>query len=144
LPAAAGVLTPAATTATTPTSAPNMTTPSPPGAKPTRLAHHPDHGRLNRGGGHQNLLPDKNMQRFNEKFWFHPENRLDLRFESMAEELARSGDLFPLLFREKHTCISLLRFLTKDEILKIETRKTDWEKETAVIQATDDPTNPRR
>jgi len=96
------------------------------------------------GEGIKISSPDKNMQHFIEKFWFHPENRLDLRLESMAEELARSGDLFPLLFREKHTGMSLLRFLTKDEVLKIETKKGDWEKETAVVQATDDPTNPKR
>ncbi len=96
------------------------------------------------GEGIKISSPNKDMQRFIEKFWFHPENRIGLRLEGMAEELARSGDLFPLLFREKHTGMSLLRFLTKDEVLKIETKKSDWEKETAVIQATDDPTNPKR
>jgi hypothetical protein len=69
--------------------------------------------------------PNKQLQRFIEKFWNHPENNMELRLEGMAEELARSGDLFPVLFRERHTGISILRFLTKDEILKIDTKAND-------------------
>ena len=88
--------------------------------------------------------PNRNLQRFIEKFWNHPENNVGLRLESMAEELARSGDLFPVLFRERHTGISILRFLTKDEILKIETKPNDWERETFIYQKSEDPTNPKR
>ena len=84
------------------------------------------------------------MQRFIDAFWHHPQNRLGLRLASMAEELARCGDLFPVLFRQKHTGVSLLRFLTKDQVLAVETKGNDWETETAVLQAGDDPLNPKR
>ena len=84
------------------------------------------------------------MQRFVEDFWQHPENNIKLRLESMSDELARSGDLFPILFRERHTGVSRLRFLTKDQVMDIETKKNDWERETAILQSTNDPTKPKR
>ncbi len=88
--------------------------------------------------------PDANLQRFIDAFWHHPQNQLQLRLAGMAEELARSGDLFPVLFRQKHTGLSLLRFITKDQVTAIETKKRDWETETAVFQQSDDPGSPRR
>ena len=42
--------------------------------------------------------PNRNLQRFIEKFWNHPENNVGLRLESMAEELARSATCFPFSF----------------------------------------------
>jgi hypothetical protein len=87
---------------------------------------------------------DPHMARFIESFWFHPENNINLRLEGMSDELARAGDIFPVLFRERHTGISRIRFLTKDQIQDIETKKNDWERETAVIQNTNDPTRPKR
>ena len=88
--------------------------------------------------------PDPHMSRFIEAFWHHPENHISLRLEGMSDELSRSGDLFPILFRERHTGISRLRFITKDQIQEIETKDNDWERETAVIQSTSDPTKPKR
>ncbi len=73
--------------------------------------------------------PDPHMQQFINEFWHHPQNRLDHRLETMCEELSRSGDLFPLLFRNPLDGMSYLRFLTKDEISEIETAAGDWEKE---------------
>jgi hypothetical protein len=96
------------------------------------------------GEGIKLSSPDPDLQRFIESFWEHRENNIALRLESMAEELARAGDLFPLLFRERHTGVSLLRFITKDEIQKIETKPNDWEKELYIWQKTDDPTNPKK
>ena len=96
------------------------------------------------GEGIKLSSPNKDMQRFIEHFWLHPENNIALRLEGMSEELCRSGDLFPILFRERHTGISLLRFMTKDEVMKIETKANDWERETAVFQKQDDPTNPKK
>lgn len=88
--------------------------------------------------------PNKHMTRFIDDFWHHPENNIALRLEGMSDELARAGDLFPILFRERHTGISRLRFLTKDQIQDIETKPNDWERETAIIQRTNDPTKPKR
>ena len=88
---------------------------------------------------------DPDMQRFIDAFWHHPQNHLPLRLAGMSEELARAGDLFPVLFRQPHDGVSLLRFITKDQVQEIETAAGDWERETAVI-AEDVMTrpNPRR
>ncbi len=87
---------------------------------------------------------NSHMQRFIDDFWQHPENNIKLRLESMSDELARAGDLFPILFRERHTGVSRLRFLTKDQVLDIETKSNDWEREVAILQSTSDPTKPKR
>ena len=94
--------------------------------------------------GIQISSPDQDMQRFIDAFWQHPENHIHTRLESMSEELARSGDLFPVLFRQRQDGVSLLRFLTKDQIQEIETAPNDWERETTIIQKTADPTRPKR
>jgi hypothetical protein len=54
---------------------------------------------------------------------------MDLRLVSMVEELSRSGDLFVLLFRNAVDGMSYIRFVTKDQIQKIETASNDWETE---------------
>ncbi|MDX1417450.1 MAG: hypothetical protein R3293_24815 [Candidatus Promineifilaceae bacterium] len=95
-------------------------------------------------GGIQISSPDPYMQRFIKAFWQHPENHIANRLEAMSDELARSGDLFPVLFRQRQNGVSLLRFLTKDQVLKIETAPNDWEREVAVIQKTADPTQPKK
>ncbi|MBN1537543.1 MAG: hypothetical protein JW908_12470 [Anaerolineales bacterium] len=73
--------------------------------------------------------PRRDLQRFIDRFWHHPQNRMDMRLESMCDELARSGDLFVLLFRNPQDGMSYIRFVTKDRILKIETTPNDWENE---------------
>ncbi len=73
--------------------------------------------------------PRRDLQRFIERFWNHPKNQMDMRLESMSDELARSGDLFVLLFRNPQDGMSYIRFVTKDRILKIETAPNDWENE---------------
>ena len=67
------------------------------------------------------------LNRFIEQFWSHPHNRLDLRLEALSDELARSGDLFILLFRNPQDGISYVRLVTKDRIQKIVTAANDWE-----------------
>jgi hypothetical protein len=54
---------------------------------------------------------------------------MDLRLEAMSDELARAGDLFVALFRNGNNGMSYIRFVTKDQIEKIETKKGDWETE---------------
>jgi hypothetical protein len=75
--------------------------------------------------------PHPALRRFINRFWHHPSNRLDLRLEAMSDELARSGDLFVLLFRNPADGLSYLRFVTKDRIARIETADNDWENELA-------------
>lgn len=82
-----------------------------------------------------------NLQRFIEKFWNHPKNRMELRLDGMCDELSRAGDLFVVLFRNPNDGLSYIRFVTKDRIVKIETAANDWETELAYheIQDTGDP-----
>lgn len=78
--------------------------------------------------------PHKQLQAFIEAFWNHPQNRMANRLETMCEELTRGGDLFPILFLNKHNGMSYIRFLTKDQVADIETKATDWETETIIKQ----------
>ena len=75
--------------------------------------------------------PRRDLQRFIERFWNHPKNRLDLRLDMMSDELSRAGDLFPVLFRNEMNGESYIRFVTKDRIIKIDTASNDWETELA-------------
>lgn len=73
------------------------------------------------------VLPD--LDKFIHDFWEHRKNRMELRLSPMVEELSRSGDLFVLLFRNLYDGMSYIRFVTKDNIQKIETSPNDWESE---------------
>jgi hypothetical protein len=84
--------------------------------------------------------PNKNLQRFLAAFWNHPKNRMDLRLESMSDELSRAGDLFVALFRNPLDGMSYIRFVTKDRITKIETAENDWETELAYYEQQDPST----
>jgi hypothetical protein len=66
---------------------------------------------------------------------------MDMRLETMYDELSRSGDLFVLLFRNDADGTSYLRFVAKDQIQKIETAPNDWETELAYSET--QPTRPR-
>ena len=81
------------------------------------------------GTGIHFTSPDAALDRFIHDFWNHRKNQMDLRLVPMVEELSRSGDLFVLLFRNQLDGISYIRFVTKDQIQKIETAPNDWETE---------------
>lgn len=72
---------------------------------------------------------NRRLNRFIAEFWRHPKNQMDLRLESMCDELARSGDLFVLLFRNPADGMSYIRFVTKDQVQSIQTANNDWETE---------------
>ena len=69
-------------------------------------------------------------------FWNHPQNHMPNRLESMCDELTRAGDLFPVLLRNAVDGMSYIRFLTKDQIGDIQTKKDDWETEMVYKQST--------
>lgn len=79
----------------------------------------------------------RGLNRFIKTFWNHPKNTMQLRLESMSDELARAGDLFVLLFRNPQDGMSYIRFVTKDRITKIETAENDWETELAYHEQMD-------
>lgn len=72
--------------------------------------------------------PIRRLQKFIEKFWNHPQNHFDLRLEEMCDELSRAGDLFPVLFPAE-SGLSYIRFITKEQVIKINTAPNDWETE---------------
>lgn len=74
------------------------------------------------------------LQKFVEVFWYHAENNMPQRLAPMCDELARAGDLFPVLFRNKHSGMSYVRFVTKDQVDYITTAVHDWEKELKIAQ----------
>jgi hypothetical protein len=76
----------------------------------------------------------KSMDDFIRRFWLHRKNTMDLRLAPMCEELSRSGDLFVLLFRNSIDGMSYIRFVTKDQIQKIETAINDYETELVFIE----------
>jgi hypothetical protein len=75
------------------------------------------------------------MDDFIKRFWQHRKNHMELRLVPMCEELSRSGDLFVLLFRNSIDGLSFIRFVTKDQIQKIETAPNDWETELVYYEA---------
>ncbi len=81
--------------------------------------------------------PVKDLDIFIRQFWNHSENHMDLRLEGLSDELARSGDLFIVLFRNAQDGMSYLRLVTKDRITKIVTAENDWEKELEYHEALD-------
>jgi hypothetical protein len=91
------------------------------------------------GDGIQVTSPNASLNRFIQAFWYHPQNRLDLRLPDMCDELTRSGDLFVLLFRNPQDGLSYIRFTTKDRIKRIETAPNDWETELVFVEYGDSP-----
>lgn len=87
------------------------------------------------GSGISFTSPIGDMDDFIKRFWQHRKNRMDLRLAPMCEELVRSGDLFVLLFRNMLDGMSFIRFVTKDQIQKIETAENDWETELVYWEA---------
>ena len=69
------------------------------------------------------------MNDYIQRFELHRKNQLQLRMPSMCEELSRAGDLFVVLFRNPIDGLSFIRFVTKDNIYKIECAENDWETE---------------
>jgi hypothetical protein len=86
---------------------------------------------------------NRSLSRFISQFWNHPKNRLQLRLQSMCDELSRSGDLFVLLFRNQSDGLSYMRFITKDRIVRIETASNDWENELVYYEQRESG-NPKR
>lgn len=65
-------------------------------------------------------------QRFLQKFWQHPLNRMDVRVSEWCDELSRSGNLFLLLSTDA-AGMSYLRAVPAGEISEITSRPNDLE-----------------
>jgi hypothetical protein len=69
----------------------------------------------------------RDLSRFLQQFWAH--NRLDLRIDEWCDELARSGELFPVLFTNPVTGISTVRAVPPSLIRTIDFDPDDYERE---------------
>lgn len=81
--------------------------------------------------------PIARLDRFTSEFWNHPKNGMAMRLEQLSDELARSGDLFVVLFRNAADGMSYIRLVTKDRIVKIITAENDWENEIEYLELID-------
>ena len=86
---------------------------------------------------------NEHLKQFINEFWNHPQNQISSRLETMNDELSRAGDLFPILTRNIDG-LSYLRFLTKDQVIDIQTAKRDWETELVIHQIQDATTETRK
>ena len=79
--------------------------------------------------------PYRPLQAYIEAFWNHRKNLMANRLEAMCHEFTLAGDLFPVLFLNRHDGLSYIRFVTKDQIVGIETAANDWETELVYKEA---------
>lgn len=78
------------------------------------------------------------VDKFIRKFWRHRQNRLDMRLYSWSDELARSGELFVVLFTNKVDGMTYVRTIPAIKIDRIETDPEDLEKELRYHELRDD------
>ena len=83
------------------------------------------------GPGMSATSNDKALMDFITLFWNHPQNRLALRLADWSDELARAGELFPVLFPNPTSGIPQLRMVPASRIRKVEWRPGDYETEWA-------------
>lgn len=82
------------------------------------------------GDGITITSPRRALRTFITDFWSDPMNRMDMRLESLCDELSRAGDLFLTLHRNERNGMSYLRVVPKENIVQIESLPEDWEVET--------------
>jgi hypothetical protein len=66
---------------------------------------------------------------FVQRFWNHPQNRMDTRLAPMVNELVRAGELFPTLHTNRIDGTSYIRFVPAAQIREIKTAENDYEVE---------------
>lgn len=87
--------------------------------------------------------PSPDLQRFLDRFWDHPENKMDERLPVIAAEQIIAGDIFILMFTDGLSGMSFIRPLPYDMVLDIEVSPTDFEREVAFVVAVGDGTTMR-
>lgn len=86
------------------------------------------------GDGIKFTSSNADVEAYIQAFWNHPQNHMDSRLEAMSDELARAGDLFPVLFRNDQDGMSYIRFVIKSRIQDIVTASNDWERELTYVE----------
>ena len=79
------------------------------------------------GNGITLTADDPALQRFIHAFW--EENRMALRVDEWSDELARSGELFPVLFTHPTSGLSSVRIVPAARIERVECDPEDYEQE---------------
>ncbi len=75
------------------------------------------------------------LEKFIRAFWYHPSNLMDLRLDEWSDELARAGELFPVLFTGPDG-MSEVRTVPASQIEQIQWRNGDYETELAYRETT--------
>jgi hypothetical protein len=87
---------------------------------------------------------DEATQKFLQEFWNHPLNKIGEHLAEWSDELALTGNLFPIITTDR-AGMSYLRIYPTDMIADIETRRNDVQQELAYMpkatQADQDPTH---
>ena len=76
------------------------------------------------------------LQRFIDEWWYHPQNKMDLRLEPMRDGLTLFGELFPVL-NIAADGMSYIRFKPARYIDQIKWREGDYESETEYHETAD-------
>lgn len=87
------------------------------------------------GGGLSASSEYKPLESFIRKFWYHPSNLLDLRLDEWSDELARSGELFVVLFTGPDG-MSEVRTVPASLIEQIQWKPGDYEAELRYKEST--------
>jgi len=72
---------------------------------------------------------DEQAQEFIDRFWQHPQNRMDMRLPGLCDELSRSGELFLLLSRNPADGMSYVRAIPAQQITRVIADEEDAERE---------------
>ena len=86
--------------------------------------------------------PKPAVQKFLDAFWLHPENRLHLRQVEWCQELARSGELFVVLFPDAERRMVYVRAVPANRIDETVWRPGDYEAELKFHEISDASDNP--
>lgn len=82
------------------------------------------------GGGITISSKRPEVDEFVQAFWTEPRNKMVSRLGPMCDELARAGEIFPVLFTNRVSGMSYVRFpATARQIQEIQTAKKDYERE---------------
>lgn len=81
------------------------------------------------GEGIRLRCEDERVQAFVDRFWHHPQNRMDMRLHWLCDELTRSGELFLLLSRNPADGMSYVRAIPALHISQVHTDEGDVERE---------------
>ncbi len=78
---------------------------------------------------------DPRTEQFLTDFWNHPLNKIGEHLKEWADELALTGNLFPILTTDR-AGMSYLRIFPTDQIAEIETRPNDVQQEVSYLPKT--------